>query len=227
MINTEHFIHHRQFLFLFQFPCVLSSSVIQLTPYFMNLLVLILIVNRNFKLLNWRSIYYYNRLCCFHLLSVFFMLLLFALLLSFNYYYYYYYYYHYYDHHHYYHHLRITFIIYSLIYLFIYSYLLSYLFIHLFIYHIYSYKVQNLLTSPLPTSDLLQFILHTFKICETKYVNLIKEYILFIAYCSSFPLSQKERISFDVKCNISCGIKKELKIRKDATHKYLMIKLTP
>ena len=34
----------------------LSSRVIQLTPYFMILLVLIFIVNQNFKLLNWHSI---------------------------------------------------------------------------------------------------------------------------------------------------------------------------
>ena len=51
----------------------LSSRVIQLTPYFMILLVLIFIVNRNFKLLNRHSI----------LLLFFFVLLPFCFLYSF------------------------------------------------------------------------------------------------------------------------------------------------
>ena len=51
----------------------LSSRVIQLTPYFMILLVLIFIVNRNFKLLNWHSI----------LLLFFFVLLPLCFLYSF------------------------------------------------------------------------------------------------------------------------------------------------
>ena len=86
----------------------LSLRVIQLAPYFMILLVLIFIVNQNFKL---ESTQYFTPffLCALAiLLSVFFFLLLFALLLSYNYYCY----------------LLITgVIIYSLIYLFIYSYL--------------------------------------------------------------------------------------------------------
>ena len=65
----------------------LSSKVIQLTPYFMILLVLIFIVNRNFKLLNWHSIL----LLLFVLLPFAFcnFLLLLLLLLLFTYYYYY------------------------------------------------------------------------------------------------------------------------------------------
>ena len=30
----------------------------------------------------------------------------------------------------------------------------------------------------------VQFILHTFKNCKLKYVNFIKEYMIFIVYCS-------------------------------------------
>ena len=109
----------------------LSSRVIQLTPYFMILLVLIFIVNQNFKL---ESTQYFTPffLCALAiLLSVFFFLLLFALLLSHNYYCY----------------LLITVIIYSLIYLFIYSYLLY----HLFIYFVVLTCIRYNLLSPLPT----------------------------------------------------------------------------
>ena len=92
----------------------LSSRVIQLTPYFMILLVLILIVNQNFKLFNRHSIillfsfvllpfcflyffsYYCSRYCCTIIIIVIYLLLL---------------------------------IIYSLIYWFIHIYYIIYLFI--------------------------------------------------------------------------------------------------
>ena len=63
----------------------LSSRVIQLTPYFMILLVLIFIVNQNFKLLNRHSILllFSFLLLPFCFLYIFF-LLLFVLLLSYN-----------------------------------------------------------------------------------------------------------------------------------------------
>ena len=109
----------------------LSSRVIKLTPYFLILLVLIFIVNRNFKMLNRHSILL---LFSFALLPFcflyFFILLLFALLLSYSYYCYL---------------LIIIIIIYSLIYLFIYSYLLY----HLFIYFVVLTCIRcNLLSPP-------------------------------------------------------------------------------
>ena len=111
----------------------LSSRVIQLTPYFMILLVLILMVNRNFKLLNRHSILllFSFVLLPFCFLYYFLILLLFALLLPCNHYCY----------------LLITIIIYSLIYLFIYSYLLY----HLFIYFVVLTCIRYNLLSPLPT----------------------------------------------------------------------------
>ena len=110
----------------------LSLRVIQLTPCFMILLVLIFIENQNFKLLNRHSILlpisFVLLPFCF---LCFFFLLLFALLMSYNYYCY----------------LLITVIIYSLIYLFIYSYLLY----HLFIYFVVLTCIRYNLLSPLPT----------------------------------------------------------------------------
>ena len=100
--------------------CFFSPRVVQLTSYFIILLVLILIVNWNFKLLNWHNILLcYYRLCCFYLLSAvvsFFMFLLFVLLLSFDYYCCCYY-------------LFITIFIYSFISLFTYFSYFIYLFI--------------------------------------------------------------------------------------------------
>ena len=90
--------------------------------YFMILLVLIFIVNQNFRLLNWRG----TLLLSFGLLPFafcnFFMLLLFVLLLSINY-------------------LLITIVIYSLIYLFIHNYYITYLFCHLDLYKVQPIKV--------------------------------------------------------------------------------------
>ena len=64
----------------------LSSRVIQLIPYFMILLVLIFIVNQNFKLLNRHSILllFSFLLLPFCFLYIYFFLL-FVLLLSYNY----------------------------------------------------------------------------------------------------------------------------------------------
>ena len=135
MINTERFYSppstsiYMCTLYYFYFP---SSRVIQLTPYFMILLVLIFIVNRNFKLLNRRSILllFSFMLLPFYFLY-FFVLLLFALLLSYIYHCY----------------LLVTVIIYSLIYLFIYSRLLYYLFVYFVVLTCMRYN----LLSPLPT----------------------------------------------------------------------------
>ena len=107
----------------FYFP---SSKVIQLTPYFMILLVLIFIVNRNFKLLNWHSILLLCALTI--LLSVFF---LYYYCLRYCCYCY----------------LLITIIVYSLIYLFIYWYLLH----HLFVCFVVLTCIRHNLLSPLPT----------------------------------------------------------------------------
>ena len=100
----------------------LSSRVIQMTPYFMFLLVLIFIVNRNFKLFRFSI-----------LLLLSFVLLPFAVRIFFYHYYYYYY-------------LLITIIIYSLIYLFICSYLLY----GLSIYFVVLTCIRYNLLSPLP-----------------------------------------------------------------------------
>ena len=107
----------------------LSSRVIQLTPYFMILLVLIFIVNQNFKLLNRHSI----------LLLFSFVLLPFCFLYFFSYYC-----------------LRyccpiIIIVIYLLLLLF--THLFTYLFIHIY-YIIYLfcgldlYKVRPFTSSP-------------------------------------------------------------------------------
>ena len=104
----------------------LSSRVIQLTSYFMILLVLIFIVNRNFKLLNRHSILLLCALTI--LLSVFF---LYYYCLRYCCYCY----------------LLITIIVYSLIYLFIYWYLLH----HLFVCFVVLTCIRHNLLSPLPT----------------------------------------------------------------------------
>ena len=110
----------------------LSSRVIQLTPYFVILLVLIFIVNQNFKLLNQHSILllFSFPLLPFCFLCVF-ILLLFVLLLSCNYHCY----------------SLINIINYSLIYLFIYSYLFHYL----IIYFVITTCIRHNFLSPLPT----------------------------------------------------------------------------
>ena len=106
----------------------LSSRVIQLTPYFMILLVLIFIVNQNFKLLNRHSILLLSSFVFLPFaFCIFQMLLLFALLLYYSYCYY----------------LLITIIIYSLVYLFIYSYLLYFLFIWFVVLNCTRYKLLS------------------------------------------------------------------------------------
>ena len=57
---------------------------------------------------------------------------------------------------------------YLLIFLFIHLYLLYYLFIYFVVLTCIRYNTL----SPLPTKDLLHFILNAFKICKMKYVNL-------------------------------------------------------
>ena len=109
----------------------LSSRVIQLAPYFMILLVLIFIVNQNFKLLNRHSILLLFSFVLLPFCFLYFFSFLFVLLLSYNYYSY----------------LLITVIIYSFIYLFIYSYLLY----HLYIYFVALTCIRYNLLSPLPT----------------------------------------------------------------------------
>ena len=94
---------YRCTLYYFYF---LSSRVIQLTPYFMILLVLIFTVNQNFKLLNWHSILLLFSFALLPFCFLYFFILLLFVLLSYNYSCY----------------LLITVIIYSLIYLFIYLY---------------------------------------------------------------------------------------------------------
>ena len=105
----------------------LSSRVIQLAPYFMILLVLIFIVNQNFKL---ESTQYFTPffLCALAILLSVFFFSLFALLLSYNYC------------------CLITVIIYLFIYLFIYSYLF-----YLCIYFVVLTCIRYNLLSPLPT----------------------------------------------------------------------------
>ena len=126
MINTERFLFttinfYMCTLYYFYF---LSSRVIQLTPYFLILLVLIFTVNQN--LLNQHSILLLFSFVLLPFSFLYFVLLLFVLLLSYNYYY-----------------LLIIVTIYSLIYLFIYLYLLY----HLFIYFV---VLRYNLLSPLP-----------------------------------------------------------------------------
>ena len=110
----------------------LSSRVIQLTPYFVILLVLIFIVNQNFKLLNQHSILllFSFALLPFCFLCVF-ILLLFVLLLSYNYHCY----------------SLINIINYSLIYLFIYLFIFISLSNYLFCDHDL-YKAQLFKSSP-------------------------------------------------------------------------------
>ena len=107
----------------------LSSRVIQLTPYFMILLVLIFIVNQNFKLLNRHSI----------LLLFSFVLLPFCFLYFFSYYC-----------------LRyccpiIIIVIYLLLLLFTRLFIYSYLLHHLFIYFVVLTCTRYNLLSPLST----------------------------------------------------------------------------
>ena len=78
----------------------------------------------------------------------------------------------------------IAIIICSCIHLFI--YLFFYLLYYLLIYFVVLTCIRYNLTK-----DLLQFILHTFKISKTKYVNFIKEYILLIADSLFILLSHK------------------------------------
>ena len=154
----------------------LSSRVIQLTPYFMILLVLILMINRNFKLLNRHSILLLFSLVLlpFCFLYYFFILFLFALLLSCSYHCY----------------LFITIIIYSFIYLFIYSYLLYHLFIYFVVLTCKSTIFEVLSPHKIYYSlyMFIYYILHTFKVCKMKYVNFMKKYMLFIVHCSLFSL---------------------------------------
>ena len=105
----------------------LSSRVIQLTPYFMILLVLIFIVNQNFKLLNRHSI----------LLLFSFVLLPFCFLYFFSYYCL--------------HYCCPIIIIVIIIYSFIYLFIDSYLLYQLYIYFVVLTCIRYNLLSPLPT----------------------------------------------------------------------------
>ena len=129
MINTEHFylptiIFYMCTLYYFYF---LSSWVIQLAPYFMILLVLIFIVNQNFKLLNRHSI----------LLLFSFVLLPFCFLYFFSYYCL--------------HYCCPIIIIVIIIYSFIYLFIDSYLLYQLYIYFVVLTCIRYNLLSPLPT----------------------------------------------------------------------------
>ena len=118
----------------------------------MILLVLIFIVNRNFKLLNRHSI----------LLLFFFVLLPFCFLYSF--------------------YIIIVWVIaviviYLLLLLF--THLFTYLFIH--IYYIIFFLICGLdlyKVQPFKPSPHITFTTDTFKICKMKYVNFVKEYVV-------------------------------------------------
>ena len=109
----------------------LSSRVIQLTPYFMILLVLIFIVNQNFKLLNQHSIlllFSFVVCSCHFAFCIFF--LLFVLLLSYS---------------------IIVILLFTYCYLLTYLFIYSYLLYHLFIYFVVltcTYKVSPFKSSP-------------------------------------------------------------------------------
>ena len=78
--------------------------------------------------------------------------------------------------------------------LLLFAHVFIYLFIYLFFYLLYYLLIYFVVLTCIRynlTKDLLQFILHTFKISKTKYVNFIKEYILFIVDSLFILLSHK------------------------------------
>ena len=125
-INFYSYVH--PVLLLLSFP---SSRVISLTSYFMILLVLIFIVNQNFKLLNQHSIlllFSFVVCSCHFAFCIFF--LLFVLLLSYS---------------------IIIILLFTYCYLLTYLFIYSYLLYHLFIYFVVltcTYKVSPFKSSP-------------------------------------------------------------------------------
>ena len=123
-INFYSYVH--PVLLLLSFP---SSRVISLTSYFMILLVLIFIVNQNFKLLNQHSILLFSFVVC-SCHFAFCIFFLFVLLLSYS---------------------IIIILLFTYCYLLTYLFIYSYLLYHLFLYFVVltcTYKVSPFKSSP-------------------------------------------------------------------------------